>query len=90
VARIDLLVDITGDRGDLMEQIRQSYLAEERSVDAHDRAVLLQVTNVFERIIWMMQRLARLLDRNGRTPLETGIAPVESSTPDLASAALQH
>jgi phosphate:Na+ symporter len=88
--RIDLLVDITGDRGDLMEQIRQSYLAEERSVDSHDRAVLLQVTNVFERIIWMMQRLARLLDRNARTLLETGIAPVASSTADLASAALQH
>jgi hypothetical protein len=86
--RIELLVDITGDRDDLMEHIRQSYLAEESSVDSHDRAVLLRVTNVFERTIWMMQRLARLLDRNARTLLET--APVASSTADLASAALQH
>ena len=65
------------DHGDLMEQIRQSYLAEEGSVDARDRAVLLQVTNVFERTIWMTQRLARLIDRNARTSFETGVASVE-------------
>jgi phosphate:Na+ symporter len=85
--RIDLLVHITEDRGDLMEQIRQSYLAEESSIDAHDRAVLLHVTNVFERIIWMTQRLARLLDRNTRAQLETDAA-VAPSAAGLASAAL--
>ena len=73
-----------------MEQIRQNYLAEEGSVDARGRAVLLQVTNLFERTIWMTQRLARLLDRNARTSLETGIAAVESSPADLVSAASQH
>ena len=88
--RIDLLINITEDRGDLMERIRQSYLADEGSVDARDRAVLLQVTNVFERTIWMTQRLARLLDRNARPSLETGIASVEPSPADLTSAALQH
>jgi phosphate:Na+ symporter len=88
--QIELLVKITEDRGDLMEQIRQNYLAEEGSVDARDRAVLLQVTNLFERTIWMTQRLARLLGRNARTSAETGIAPVESSTADLLSTASQH
>jgi hypothetical protein len=87
---IELLVRITEDRGDLMEQIRQSYLAEEGSVDARDRAVLLQVTNLFERTIWMMQRLARLLGRNARTSVETDTASVESSTADLLGAASQH
>jgi len=88
--QIELLVKITEDRGDLMEQIRQRYLAEEGSVDARDRAVLLQVTNLFERTIWMTQRLARLLDRNVRTSFETGLASVESSSADLLSAASQH
>jgi len=65
--RIDLLMSITEDRGDLMEQVRQNYLAEEGSVGAADRAVLLHVTSVFERIIWMTQRLARLIHRDTRT-----------------------
>ena len=67
--RIDLLVSITEDRGDMMEHFRQNYLAEEGTVSAADRAILLQVTNVFERIVWMTQRLARLIDRNAKGPL---------------------
>ncbi len=67
--RIDLLVSITEDRGDMMEHFRQNYLAEEGTVSAADRAILLQVTNVFERIVWMTQRLARLIDRNPKGPL---------------------
>ena len=57
--RIALLLDITEDRGNLMEQVRQNYLSEEGSVSTADRVVLLHVTSVFERIIWMTQRLAR-------------------------------
>src|SRR5262249_27692529 len=53
----------TEDRGDLMERVRQNYLAEEGSVGTAERAVLLQVTSVFERIIWMSQRLARSIER---------------------------
>jgi phosphate:Na+ symporter len=69
--RIDLLISITEDRGDLMEQVRQNYLAEEGSVGPADRAVLLHVTSVFERIIWMTQRLARLIRRDTRPPEAT-------------------
>lgn len=61
--RVELLASITEDRGSLMEQIRQKYLEDDAAVSASDRAVLLQVTSVFERVIWMTQRLARLLDR---------------------------
>ena len=42
-------------------------MTDEASVSAHDRAVLLQVTSTFERIIWMTQRLARLIDRQQRS-----------------------
>jgi phosphate:Na+ symporter len=57
-----LLLQITGDRGDLMERIRQDYLADEGAVSSAERSVLLQATSIFERIIWMTQRLARLID----------------------------
>src|SRR5262249_5475188 len=60
---VTLLVGMTEDSGDLMERIRQQFLHEEGSVSPADRAVLLQVTSVFERIVWMTQRLARLLER---------------------------
>ena len=59
---LEMLIQITGDRGNLMERIRQDYMADEGSIVSTDRTVLLQATSIFERIIWMTQRLARLLD----------------------------
>jgi len=59
---LDLLARITEDRGDMMEQIRQGYLTEEGNISPADRATLLQVTSIFERAIWMTQRLSRLMD----------------------------
>lgn len=59
---VEVLIQITEDRGDLMERIRQGFLADQGEVAASDRAVLLQATSVFERVIWMTQRLARLID----------------------------
>jgi phosphate:Na+ symporter len=59
---IDLLIHITEDRGDLMERIRQEYLAGQSGAAGSDRVVLFQVTSAFERVIWMIQRFARLID----------------------------
>ena len=58
---VELLTHITADRGDLVEGIRTDFLAE-RETNSTDRAILLQVTSVFERIVWMTQRLSRLID----------------------------
>src|SRR5262249_42984130 len=69
-----LLLRITEDRGDMMERIRQDYLAEEGSVDTADRAVLLEVTSVFERVIWMTQRFARLVHAGQRDRLTEVLA----------------
>jgi phosphate:Na+ symporter len=71
-ATLDLLVRITGDRGDLMERIRQDFLADSGDVTSADRAVLLQLTSIFERVIWMTQRLARLIE--SRAQPETVVA----------------
>ena len=59
---VDLLLQITGDRGELMERIRQECLTDQQAISASDRAVLLQATSIFERVIWMTQRLGRLVD----------------------------
>ena len=45
-----------------MERIRQEYLAEETSIGPVERVVLLQVTSLFERIMWMARRLALLIE----------------------------
>jgi phosphate:Na+ symporter len=73
-----LLLRITEDRGDMMERVRQDYLAEERNVGTADRAVLLEVTSVFERVIWMTQRFARLIHAGQRDRL-TEVLPEASA-----------
>lgn len=65
-APLEMLTRITEDRGDLMERVRQKYLANEDGVGKQDRAILLQVTSVFERVVWMAQRLARQIATDGR------------------------
>jgi phosphate:Na+ symporter len=57
----EMLVRITGDRSDLVERIRQRFLTDEEQVSATERATLLQITSVFERVVWMTHRLARLI-----------------------------
>jgi hypothetical protein len=42
--------------------VRQEYFAGEGSSQGADRAVLLQVTSIFERVVWMVQRMSRLLE----------------------------
>jgi phosphate:Na+ symporter len=54
---IELLLQITEDRGDLVERMRKDFLAGNETSSA-DRLILLQVTSVFERIVWMLHRLA--------------------------------
>jgi phosphate:Na+ symporter len=58
---IQMFSGITSDRGDIVERIRNDFFAGS-DVDAADRAVLLQVTSVFERIVWMAHRLAGLVE----------------------------
>jgi phosphate:Na+ symporter len=58
---VDLLTVITGDRSDLLEKIRQQFLANTAGVTDVERAALLHITSVFERATWMTQRMARII-----------------------------
>ena len=68
----------------MLEGIRQEYLAEEGSVDTAERAVLLQVTTVFERVIWMTQRFARLI--SPRQPDRLTVVAPDGSEPSASAA----
>jgi phosphate:Na+ symporter len=83
---LDLLERITEDRGDMMEQVRQSYLAEEGHVSAADRAILLQVTSIFERVIWMTQRLSRLIDASPEAQSPVAVLSIRSNSTEAKSA----
>ncbi len=58
----ELLKNITQDRGITMERIRSTYLSGESELDMQSKATLLYITNLFERIVWMLNRLSRLLE----------------------------
>jgi phosphate:Na+ symporter len=52
------LIQITSDRGGLMEKIRATYLSSEQQLGLDEKSLLLHITNVFELIVWLLQRLA--------------------------------
>jgi phosphate:Na+ symporter len=53
---IRILLEITQDRGSMMEEIRKSHMTGEYELVAADRPVLLFVTDLFQRSIWMIRR----------------------------------
>ena len=52
----ELLVNLTSDRSDLMEKIRDSLL-NDQSINLEERQILFVSTSVFERIIWLIRRI---------------------------------
>jgi phosphate:Na+ symporter len=59
-----LLGELCADRGDLMGSIRKLYLSSEQEFIAQEKALLLGLTSLFERIVWIVRRLAGLLEKN--------------------------
>jgi hypothetical protein len=48
----------------MMEGIRKKYLTTEEDVTAEDRALILDVTHGFERIVWSLGRYGEFLTRS--------------------------
>ncbi|MGH7799839.1 MAG: hypothetical protein ACREOW_04310 [Thermodesulfobacteriota bacterium] len=61
---IDLLTRITHDRSELLQKMRQNYLASEEGLAANDRQIFFQVTSLFERAVWTLGRIAQLQRQN--------------------------
>ncbi len=62
--RAQFVFDLSSDRGDMMGGIRNLYLAPDQALTADEKALLLRLTNLFERVVWMLQRYADLLLKN--------------------------
>lgn len=54
---LEMLDHMTGDRGDVLQRIRQTYLSGERTIDSGDKLKLLQITNLCERFLWLLGEL---------------------------------
>jgi phosphate:Na+ symporter len=53
-----LLATLCSDRGELMGKLRSVYLVGERDLPLGDRSLLLELTTLFDRAVWMLHRLA--------------------------------
>lgn len=69
------LVQLTGDKGGALEQMRKHYLSGEGGMDTAERMAFLRTTGRFERAAWAANRLGRILLR-GNGDAATGSAPV--------------
>ncbi len=65
--RAEFVFELSSDRGEMMAGIRVMYFAPDQALTAPERALLLRLTSVFERIVWMVQRYAELLLKNVET-----------------------
>jgi phosphate:Na+ symporter len=62
--RAQFVCDLSSDRGDMMSGIRSAYLAPDQALTADEKALLVRLTNLFERVVWMIQRYSDLLLKN--------------------------
>jgi phosphate:Na+ symporter len=62
--RAQLVFDLSSDRGEMMGSIRNLYLSPDQALSQDEKALLLRLTNLFERVVWMMQRYSDLLLKN--------------------------
>ncbi len=66
--RARFLHSLSGDRSEMMSGVRNRYLSPDLSLTAAERALLLGLTVLFERIVWMVQHFAELLLRTIDAP----------------------
>ncbi|NCC25814.1 MAG: Na/Pi cotransporter family protein [Deltaproteobacteria bacterium] len=54
------LVHLTRDKGEVFQALRAAYLNGEREMDVQDRGTFLELTGLYERIVWTLGRIAKL------------------------------
>jgi phosphate:Na+ symporter len=62
-----LLQAICSDRSETMIGLRNAYVAPSQDLSKNEKALLLQLTTLFERIVWMLQRFGVLLEQLAET-----------------------
>ncbi len=59
---LQMLLVITSDKGDVMDNMRLKYLSIQEKINADEKHVLLFITEQFERMVWLIRKLALLLE----------------------------
>jgi len=84
VEEIDLLLTITFDRSNLMEQMRKESFNEGQSLNNQDRGNLFYLISLFERGVWLLNKLGRSLKKLAAE--DTGTEPEWSVEPAVEHA----
>ena len=72
---VETLVQITSDQGQVMEKMRETYLQQESGFTPVEKSSILLMTNIFERTVWSINRMGRLLrsvSQHASSPLQSG------------------
>jgi phosphate:Na+ symporter len=80
---LDSLAIMSRDRGPAMERMRRRHLADSAALPVDDRLRILQMTSLFERAAWSLNRFGALL---AASPNFASTAKAEAADRDLAAA----
>jgi phosphate:Na+ symporter len=58
---VDILLAITGDKGAVIKKIHENYLCTQSVLELQDKSILLNISNLFERIVWTLHKLGLLM-----------------------------
>ena len=62
--QLQWLLRLTEDRSEMMERLHQTFLAGEGGLSKEQKTILLHLTSLFARLIWLLRQLAQLLSRS--------------------------
>ena len=58
---IEILLAITADKGNVIKKIHGTYLSVQSTLELQDKSILLNISNLFERIAWTLHKLGLLM-----------------------------
>jgi phosphate:Na+ symporter len=77
---------LTSDRASVMEGVRAGFIGAERGLGPDSQTRLLPATSVFERVIWLANRYAIALDRQGASDQQVSQAAADRPLFPVAAA----
>ena len=63
---VDILLAITADKGDVIKKIHGTYLSAQSTLEFQDKSILLNISSLFERIVWTLNKLGLLMHPAGK------------------------
>jgi hypothetical protein len=77
---------LTSDRASVMEGVRAGFIGAEGGLGPESQTRLLPATSVFERVIWLANRYAIALDRQGASDQQVSQAAADRPLFPVAAA----